>query len=104
MIDYEKISNHDRIIKVWEIPVCYDLEFATDINLLSDIKNLSVRDIITSPSICQRIAECFTSFQCPNFYTGIPLPGRWADLPSLWLWSFFHRLRVPLPAFAIALV
>ena len=46
MIDYEKINNNDRIIKVWEIPVCYDIEFATDINLLSDINNISVRDII----------------------------------------------------------
>ena len=46
LIDYEKINNYCRAIKVWEIPVCYDLEFATDINLLSDLNNISVRDII----------------------------------------------------------
>ena len=37
-----QIPNHSR----QEIPVCYDLEFATDINLLSDLNKISVRDII----------------------------------------------------------
>jgi len=46
MIDYEKVSKNNRKIKVWEIPVCYDLEYATDINLISVKNNISVREII----------------------------------------------------------
>ncbi len=46
MIDYKKVNKNDRITKVWEIPVCYDLEYATDINLISDKNNISVREII----------------------------------------------------------
>ena len=37
MIDPKKINIKNKKIKVWKIPVCYDLEFAPDIKAVSDL-------------------------------------------------------------------
>ena len=46
MIDPMKINIKNKKIKVWKIPVCYDLEFAPDIKAVSDLNNISIQDLI----------------------------------------------------------
>ena len=46
MIDPKKINIKNKKIKVWKIPVCYDLEFAPDIRAVSDLNNISIQDLI----------------------------------------------------------
>tara|TARA_B100000927_G_C16459280_1_gene467174 strand:- start:810 stop:1511 length:702 start_codon:yes stop_codon:yes gene_type:complete len=46
MIDPKKINYKNKKIKVWKIPVCYDLEFAPDIKAISDLNNISIEDVI----------------------------------------------------------
>lgn len=44
---YSDLSNHQNShFKLWHIPVCYELELAPDLIILSKVKNTTIEDII----------------------------------------------------------
>lgn len=47
LLKSEMATYHSRVTKkVWQIPVCYDLEFGLDLQSLIDVKNLKHEDIV----------------------------------------------------------
>lgn len=55
--------------KCWQIPVCYDLEFGIDLEEMSQIKNLSIKEIIRIHSKTEYLIY-FLGFQPGFLYLG----------------------------------
>ena len=59
------LSSESKVLKRWEIPVCYEGDFATDLHHFSEMKKLSISEIIERHS--QSIYKvCFIGF-LPGF-------------------------------------
>lgn len=65
----KRIYQGDQLKKVWQIPVCYDLEFGIDIMEISEKKQLSIRDIVQIHTLPKYLVY-FLGFQPGFFYLG----------------------------------